>query len=131
MYEATVSRTRRLITFRASGTLTMADMKQILEEAKWSTDTFRGEQHIVLADMRGLPAMTEEKQRVFGEIIRYGRERGVVLCVHLSDSVIARLQQARIAREASPYDDITINAVSIEEAERIIQERLTEMRRSA
>ena len=123
MFEATVNRSRRLITFRASGTLSLDDMKQIYDEAKWATDAFRGEPHMVLADMRGLGTLGADKQKIFGDIIRYGRERGCVCCVHLSDSSIARLQQARIAREASPYDDITVNVVSIEEAERMINEK--------
>src|SRR4051812_41688946 len=104
MFETTVNRGRRLITFRASGDLSLEEITQILEEAKWATDAFKGEPHMVLADMRGLPPMSDEKQRVFADIIRYGRERRCVCCVHLSDSSIARLQHARLAREASPYD---------------------------
>ena len=34
----------------------------------------------------------------------------------------------RLAREASPYDDITVNVVSIEEAERVLQEKQALMR---
>jgi hypothetical protein len=128
MFEVTINRGKRLITFRASGNLTLDEMKTILDEAKWATDGFRGDPHIVLADMRGLATMSDEKQRIFGEIIRYGREHGTSLCVHLSDSSIARLQQSRLAREASPYDDVTVNVVSSEEAERMIQERLPTLR---
>jgi hypothetical protein len=123
MFEVTINRGRRLITFRASGTLSLAEMKEIFEEAKWATDSFKNDRHIVLADMRGLSPMSEDKQKIFGEIIRYGRERGTACCVHLSDSSVARLQHARIAREASPYDDITVNVVSSEEAEKLIAEK--------
>jgi hypothetical protein len=123
MFEVTINRGRRLIIFRASGSMTLDEMKQIKEEAFWSTDVFKGEPHIVLADMRGMPPLTEEKAKVFADIIKYGRDHGVACCVHLADSSIARLQQARLAREASPYDDITVNVVSIEEAERMIQEK--------
>jgi len=123
MYEVTVNRGRRLITFRAQGNLSLSDMKQVLDDAKWATDAFRGEAHIVLADMRGLPALTEDKAAVFGEIIKYGRARGTACCVHLSDSSIARLQQSRLAREASPYDDVTINVVSLDEADKVINEK--------
>jgi hypothetical protein len=127
MYEVTINRGRRLITFRASGTLSLPEMKTIYDESKWSTDVFKGEPHIVLADMRGLPPLTEDKSKVFADIIRYGREHGVICCVHLSDSSIARLQHARLAREASPYDDITVNVVSIEEADRVIQEKQSKL----
>src|SRR6185369_9283284 len=98
------------------------------EQAKHSTDLFKGEPHIVLADMRGLGVLTEDKQKVFGDIIKYGRTRGTVCCVHLSDSSIARLQQARLAREASPYDDITVNVVSVEEADKVIQEKQSKLK---
>jgi len=128
MYEASVNRTRRLIMFRGSGTLTVDDLKKLVEEAKWATDSFRGEPHMVLADMRGMAPLSPDATQLFGEMIKYGRERGCVCCVHLSDSSIARLQASRLAREASPYDDITVNVVSIEEAEKMIQEKQAGMR---
>ncbi len=112
-----------MITFRASGNLSLAEMKQIYEEAKWSTDVFKSEPHMVLADMRGLPPLTDDKAKILADIIKYGRDHGTICCVHLSDSSIARLQQARLAREASPYDDITVNVVSTEEAEKMILEK--------
>jgi hypothetical protein len=127
MYEVTVNRGRRLITFRATGNLTINEMKQVLDDAKWATDAFRGEPHTVLADMRGLPPLTEDKAMIFGEIIKYGRARGTACCVHLSDSSIARLQQSRLAREASPYDDITVNVVSLDEADKVINEKQASM----
>ena len=118
MYEVTINRGRRLIIFRAKGTLTVDEAKKIYEEAVWSTDGFRGAPHLVLADLRGLAPMSPEAAQIFGEVIRYGRQHGTVCCVHLSDSSIARLQAQRMAREASPHDDITVNVVSLEEAER-------------
>jgi hypothetical protein len=123
MYEATINRARRTITFRASGTIAIDEVKKMFEEAKSAHDSFRGHPHLVLADMRGMAPMSPEGTKIFGELIRYGREHGCVCCVHLSDSSIGRLQASRLAREASPYDDITVNVVSLEEAERVIQER--------
>ena len=43
----------------------------------------------------------------------------------------ARLQTSRLAREASPYDDITVNVVSIEEGERIIAEKEKQLAKGA
>jgi hypothetical protein len=123
MFEVTINRGRKLITFRASGMLSIGEIKQIADDARSVTDGFRGEPHIVLADMRGLAPLSDDKAAVFGEIIKYGRTRGTVCCVHLSDSSIARLQHSRLAREASPYDDITVNVVSVEEADKVIQEK--------
>ncbi len=128
MYEASVNRTRRLITFRGSGTITVDELKTMVEEAKWATDSFHGEPHIVLADMRGMAPLAPDATQLFGEMIKYGRERGCVCCVHLSDSSIARLQATRLAREASPYDDITVNVVSVEEAEKVIHEKQAGLR---
>jgi hypothetical protein len=127
MYEAIVNRGRRLITFKASGNLTLQELQQCYEEGKWATDAFKGEQHIVLADMRGLVPLSEDKLKIFGDIIRYGRERGCIACVHLSDSSIARLQHSRIAREAAPHDTATINVVSIEEGDRVINELIAKI----
>ena len=128
MFEVTINRTRRVITFRASGTLSMDELRNILKEAKWTTDLFRGEPHLVLADMRGMTPLSQEGTAILGEMIKYGREHGTICCVHLSDSSIARLQTNRLAREASPYDDITVNVVSMEEADRVIQEKQASMR---
>ena len=131
MFEVTINRGRRIITFRASGNLTLAEMEKILDEAKWATDGFKGQPHIVIADMRGMATLSPEGQRIFAEIIRYGRSHGTICCVHLSDSSIHRLQANRLAREASPYDDITVNVVSLEEAERVIEEKQAKLRPSA
>lgn len=128
MYEVTINHDRRTIYFRATGVLTMDELRKMRDEAKRVTNSFRGEPHVVLADMRGMALLSPEGTVLVGEVIRYGRQRGCVCCVHLSDSSIARLQTARLAREASPYDDITVNAVSLAEAETIIEEKLGKLR---
>jgi len=46
-----------------------------------------------------------------------------------SDSSIAKLQASRLAREASPVDNITTNVVSVDEAERLIEERYRKLSR--
>lgn len=128
MFEVTINRGRRIIIFRASGAINVDELKKIRDEAIWATDSFRGDPHLVLADMRGMAPMSPEGTVIFGEIIRYGREHGTVCCVHLSDSSIARLQTQRLAREASPYDDITVNVVSLDEAEKVIEEHQAKLR---
>jgi hypothetical protein len=128
MVEVSINRGRHLITFRASGSISVDELQQISADGRLLIDAFRNEPHIVLADMRGLPPLNEERQKIFGEMIRYDRERGCILCVHLSDSSIARLQQARIAREASTYDDVTVNVISPEEAEKLINESQSKLK---
>lgn len=122
MVKITVDRIRRTVLCQVTGALTLADMRQAMEESKRATDQLGGREHIVVADLRGLAPMSPEVAAGFGEIIKYGRERGTIKCVHLSDSSIARLQAARLAREASPGDDVTVNVVSMEEAERVVDE---------
>jgi hypothetical protein len=127
MFEVTLNKQRKTIVFRASGNISLEEMKQIFEEAKWATDTLKGGAHIVLADLRGMAPLSPAVGQIMGDFIKYGREHGTICCVHLSDSSIARLQAARLAREVSPYDDITLNVVSIEEAERVVQEKQAEL----
>jgi SepF-like predicted cell division protein (DUF552 family) len=123
MFTASVDRGRRTIVFRASGTVKVDEAKRMFEEAKWAHGVFAGADHIVLADLRGLSPMADDAAAVFGELIGYGRAHGCTWCVHLSDSVVSRLQTARLAREASKDDKVTINVVSIEEADRVIEEK--------
>jgi len=131
MYETSIDQMRRTIRVRASGTLTIDELREMYEASKRLTDSFYGRPHMVLADMRGLAPLSPDGTKIFGDIIKYGRERGTICCVHLSDSSIARLQASRLAREASPYDDITVNVVSMEEAEKVIQEKQGAMRTKA
>jgi hypothetical protein len=119
---------RKVLTFRATGVVTVAELQRTLVQVKTVLAPLRGAEHIVLADVRGLAPMSPEASELFGAVIRYGREHGTALCVHLSDSSIAKLQTARLAREASPQDQITVNVVSLKEAEKVINERYPGLR---
>jgi hypothetical protein len=129
MFNVQLDRMRRTVRFRASGNLTTEELKQAREEANWCLDQLKGGEHIVLADLRGMAAMSPAIATTFGEMIKEGRAKGTVCCLHLSDSSIARLQAARIAREASAQDDITTNVVSLDEAEKMIDEKLPKLKR--
>src|SRR5690348_1505505 len=113
MYKVEADQARSTVRFRATGKLTLEEVKHAYEDAKVATDAFRGRPHIVLADMRGLSPMSPEVAHRFGELIQYGRTHGVQFCVHLSDSSIARLQTARLAREVNPQDNSTTDVVSV------------------
>jgi hypothetical protein len=127
MFKVEVDRRRRVVTFRASGTLQAEELQRAVEQARTAIKVLHPGQHIVLADLRGMAVMSPEAGEIFGRLIRFGRENGTALCVHLSDSSIARMQAARLAREVSPQDEITVNVVSIEEGERVIEERFREL----
>lgn len=128
MFEVTINRARRTITLRATGEMTLDEVTKAYEEAVWATDTFKKQPHVVLADMRGLAPLAPDATMVLGEIIKYGRTHGTVACVHLSDASIARLQASRLAREASPHDRVTVDVVSLEEAEKVLEEKQRDLR---
>lgn len=97
-------------------------MREWAEAYRNATDTYEGGDHLVLADMRGMKPASEDTAEVMQDAIAYARSRGVACCAHISDSTISRLQTARIAREASEHDDVTVDVVSIEEAHRVLDE---------
>jgi len=85
---------------------------------------YKGKPHMLIADMRGMAPLPPELAEKMMEAIAYGREHGVVFCVHLSDTGIVRLQSRRLAAEADPRGHGTMVEVdSLEEAWRQIDAR--------
>jgi len=123
MIEITNDPTRRVITLRASGVVRLEDMRQALKEYIRATGLYRGRPHFLLADMRGMAPLSPDAAATMGEAIAHGRQRGVVLCAHLSDSGIVRLQSNRLAREVAGNDDATVDVIALEEAWRLFDER--------
>ncbi len=116
MFEVTNDTNRRTVTVRLSGFVRPTEMQDFATAYRGATDTYGGGRHLVLADMRGLRTLEPESAAIFGEVVAYGRQKGCLMCAHVSDSTIARLQTARVASEAAPGDDITVDCVSLEEA---------------
>lgn len=116
MFEVTNDANRRTVTVRLSGFVRPGEMKEFASAYRAATDTYGGGRHLVLADMRGLRTLEPESAAIFGEVVAYGRQKGCLMCAHVSDSTISRLQTARVASEAAPDDDITVDCVSLEEA---------------
>lgn len=121
----------RTLTIRVSGLLREDEARSCVALYQRCTDEHRGARHLVLADLRGMAAMSPEAALLLAEAIRYGREHGVICCVHLSDSSVARLQARRLARELDPNDSVTVNAVSLEEAERVLTEQRAKLKKSS
>ena len=113
---------KRTIYVRITGTPSTHEMRHWALDDKLATDSYRGRPHLIVADMRGLGGLGPEAAAVLGQAIDYGRKRGVRRCAHLSDSSIVRLQTRRLAREASRHDQITIDVISVGEAERVMEE---------
>ncbi|MFP2934396.1 hypothetical protein ACLESO_56635 [Pyxidicoccus sp. 3LG] len=116
MFEVSNDLNRRTVTVRLSGFVRPNEMKDFATAYRAATDTYGGGRHLVLADMRGLRTLEPESASIFGEVVSYGRQKGCLMCAHVSDSTISRLQTARVASEAAPNDDITVDCVSLEEA---------------
>ena len=117
MFEVTNDMNRRTVTVRLSGFVRPTEMKDFVTAYKAATDAYSGGRHLVLADMRGLRTLEPESANLFGEVVAYGRARGCLMCAHVSDSTISRLQTARVASEAAPNDPITVDCVSLDEAQ--------------
>jgi hypothetical protein len=110
------------IYVRASGLVRLDEMQVASGVLKAAVDSYGGRSHLVLADMRGMLPAPPEVAVIMGEAIGYSRHHGTVLCVHLSDSAIVRLQAARLVRECNPLDTATVDVVSLEEAEIALEE---------
>jgi hypothetical protein len=86
------------------------------------TARFVGGRHFVIADMRGMKTTRPSVAEIMGAEIGYARQHGVVLCAHLSDDTVQRLQVSRIARQNAVGDDVTVDVVSMEEAYAVLRE---------
>ena len=122
MFEVKNDRKKRTIYVRISGPAPIDSVQRWATECKTACDAYGGQPYFIIADMRGVGVLAPETAAVVGEVIEYTRRRGVCRCVHLSDSSIMRLQARRLAREASGNDSITIDVVSTDEAERLLEE---------
>jgi hypothetical protein len=131
MFEVRNQLRRRTIVTRMSGHFGESDMRAWAEEYKRATDAYGGKPHLVLADMRGMLTCAPDVAAMMMEAIGYARRRGVVCCAHISDMTVTRLQAARIARQASDGDDVTIDCVSPEEADEVLREKRLELMAAA
>jgi hypothetical protein len=112
----------RTIYIRMEGYFGEQEMKNFIRDALEATESYDGKPHLVLADMRGMQITSLEVSKLLGEYIGEARRKGVSRCAHLSTSTVQKLQAARLARENSPGDDVTVNVVSIEEANKLLGE---------
>lgn len=122
MFEVKNDRKKRTIYIRISNSAPLERVQRWATECKAACDAYAGQPHFIIADMRGVGVLAPELAAVVGEVIEYTRRGGVCRCAHLSDSSIMRLQARRLAREASGSDSITVDVVSTEEAERLLDE---------
>jgi hypothetical protein len=122
MVEVRNDRARRTVYIRMTGAISLAEVTAAVKDVRRATDGYGGAPHVVLADMRGFVPAAPEVADVIGAGIAYTRRRGVVHCAHLSDSSVVRLQAARLVREAVLGDPGLTEVISLEEAERVLDE---------
>ena len=121
-FEVVLDLANRTLFTRMTGLFSEADMLAWAKQYHEATDRFQGRKHMVIADMRGMKTVHPSIANIMGVEIGYAREHGVVLCAHLSDDTVQRLQARRVARQNSPDDNVTVDVSSIQEARKVVDE---------
>jgi hypothetical protein len=112
----------RTIYLRMAGFFEESEMKQLIQLYLEATASYEGKPHVVLADMRELQISSLDVSKLLGEAIGKARQQGVTCCAHLTSSTVVKMQMARLAREHSQGDDVTVNVGSLEEANKVLSE---------
>jgi hypothetical protein len=110
----------RTLYVRMEGFFEEREMEDFIRGYREATACYGGQPHLVLADMRPMRIASLAATQRFGTLIREARQRGVVCCAHLSSSTVQRLQIARLTREYSGPEDVTIHVASWEEAQAVL-----------
>jgi hypothetical protein len=112
----------RTIYVRMGGFFEESEMKQFIQLYLEATATYEGKHHVVLADMRELQISSLDVSKLLGDAIGKARQQGVTCCAHLTSSTVVKMQMARLAREHSQGDDVTVIVGSLEEANKVLAE---------
>jgi len=121
-FEVVLDLANRTLFTRMTGLFSEADMQAWAKQYHEATDKFQGRRHMVIADMRGMKTVHPSIAKIMGDEISYARDNGVVLCAHLSDDTVQRLQARRVARQNSQFDNVTVDVNSIHEARKVVEE---------
>ena len=112
----------RTIYLRMEGFFEEGEMKEFVRLFLEATASYGGQSHVVLADMRGMQISSLDVAKLLGDAIGEARQKGVTCCAHLTSSTVLKMQMARLAREHSQGDDVTVNVGSDEEAQKVLAE---------
>jgi hypothetical protein len=112
----------RTIYVRMAGFFEESEMKQFIQLYLEATASYEGKPHVVLADMRELQISSLDVSKLLGDAIGKARQQGVTCCAHLTSSTVVKMQMARLAREHSQGDDVTVNVGSLDEANKVLAE---------
>lgn len=113
---------KRIVHITMSGIYDQDAMVGAVDKMKAATQSFHGQAHIYLADMRGMKTAHPSVAALLGGGIAWTRANGVGMCAHVSDDTVQRLQALRVARQATPGDDVTVDCNSLDEALRVVKE---------
>jgi hypothetical protein len=113
---------QRTLYLRMEGFFEEDEMKEFVRLVLEASSTYRGQPHLVLADMQGLQISSLDVAKLLGDAIGKARQQGVACCAHLTSSTVVKMQMARLAREHSQGDDVTVNVGSLEEANKVLAE---------
>jgi hypothetical protein len=112
----------RTLYLRMAGFFEAAEMKEFIRLYLEATESYGGQPHVVLADMRELQISSLDVSKLLGDAIGKARQRGVTCCAHLTSATVVKMQMGRLAREHSQGDDVTVNVSSVEEANKVLAE---------
>jgi hypothetical protein len=112
----------RTIYVRMAGFFEESEMKEFIRLYLEATASYGGKSHVVLADMRELQISSLDVSKLLGDAIGKARQQGVTCCAHLTSATVVKMQMARLAREHSHGDDVTVNVGSLEEANKVLAE---------
>src|SRR5690242_651644 len=108
-FEIRDDRAKRTVYLKMTGIFMEEEMVAWCTEYRRITESYRDRAHLVLADMRGMKAAHPDVAKLMGAEIGHARQHGAVRCAHVSDDTVQRLQVARVARQHSPGDDVTVD----------------------
>lgn len=112
----------RTIYLRMEGFFEEGEMREFTRLFLEATASYGGQAHLVLADMREMQISSLDVSKILGDAIGLARQQGVTCCAHLTSSTVLKMQMARLAREHSHGDDVTVNVGSLEEAQKVLAE---------
>ncbi|KFE72097.1 hypothetical protein [Hyalangium minutum] len=112
----------RTLYLRMAGFFEESEMKDFIRLYLEATASYGGKPHVVLADLRELQISSLDVSKLLGDAIGEGRKRGVTCCAHLTSATVVKMQMARLAREHSQGEDVTVNVGTLEEANKVLAE---------
>jgi hypothetical protein len=121
-YSVRNNTSERTIYLRMEGFFEEGEMKDFVRRYLEASASYAGQPHLVLADMQGMQISSLDVAKLLGEAIGKARQQGVSCCAHLTSATVVKMQVARLAREHSQGDDVTVNVGSLEEANKVLAE---------